>query len=70
MYMKNPNNDEELRDGRMFAVKTLEYNQHLKARNSDPSEVLIYGCDADTMKADSNPEIAMLEPQGSEPGYG
>jgi hypothetical protein len=39
MYMKNPGNDEELRDGRMFAVKRQEYEQHLKARGSDPAEV-------------------------------
>jgi hypothetical protein len=40
MYMKNPGNDEELRDGRMFAVKKGEYEQHLKARGSDPAEVI------------------------------
>jgi hypothetical protein len=39
MYMKNPGNDEELRDGRMFAVKKGEYEEHLKARGSDPAEV-------------------------------
>jgi hypothetical protein len=41
MYMKNPENDEDLRDGRMFAVKRLEYNEHLKARDLDPAEVHI-----------------------------
>jgi hypothetical protein len=40
MYMKNPGNNEELRDGRMFAVKKGEYEEHLKARGSDPAEVI------------------------------
>jgi hypothetical protein len=47
MYMKNPGNDEELRDGRMFAVKKGEYEQHLKARGSDPAEVSVL-CSFDT----------------------
>jgi hypothetical protein len=67
MYMKNPENDEELRDGRMFAVKRLEYNRHLKARDSDPAEVHIPKHNSCISKADFYSEITVLKAQGSEP---